>query len=588
MFNFYHHGNAKKKKCEIDRRLVKLKSKDENIKNDNNKNEPTNRETNKNESIPTNTISNTEKNEKLKDKKEKKSKEEKKQVKEEKKKIKAEKKKAKKEKKEANKFVQAMKRKWLIDGSRTLSLVLLILAVFLGINTGMKVLDLTPLDFSQEKLYTLTDESKERVKNIDKDVHIYFVGYPDDNADLTLAKQYKDVNEKIVAEAVDAESRPDLVEKYNIQDTGSSGIIVECGDRSKVLTATDLVTYDTTTQETISIAEEKLTSAIISVTTEDIPKIYFLEGYSNFTLDYNLYYLNVYLKNEITEVATLNILSEGKVPDDCDTLVIPSPSQDFNETTKTAIIDYINRGGNILWLNAAMATSVEVPNINEVLAQYGVNPFQIGVIRETDPSRMVAGSPNLIIPNLGYSKITEDIYSNGIILANATKININQEQLENLKVVETDLATTSEGAYFRTNFNNTSATAVEGEETGSFLVGAQLEKTIKDANEETGESAVTSTLIIYGENYFISDYPFTQDSQYSAIQESLYNKDLVLNSLAYLTDREEDITARKSTGTVIYTATEQQDTIVRIIIFTVPALIILIGIIVWQKRRRKK
>ena len=588
MFNFYHHGNAKKKKCEIDRRLVKLKSKDENIKNDNNKNEPTNRETNKNESIPTNTISNTEKNEKLKDKKEKKSKEEKKQVKEEKKKIKAEKKKAKKEKKEANKFVQAMKRKWLIDGSRTLSLVLLILAVFLGINTGMKVLDLTPLDFSQEKLYTLTDESKERVKNTDKDVHIYFVGYPDDNADLTLAKQYKDVNEKIVAEAVDAESRPDLVEKYNIQDTGSSGIIVECGDRSKVLTATDLVTYDTTTQETISIAEEKLTSAIISVTTEDIPKIYFLEGYSNFTLDYNLYYLNVYLKNEITEVATLNILSEGKVPDDCDTLVIPSPSQDFNETTKTAIIDYINRGGNILWLNAAMATSVEVPNINEVLAQYGVNPFQIGVIRETDPSRMVAGSPNLIIPNLGYSKITEDIYSNGIILANATKININQEQLENLKVVETDLATTSEGAYFRTNFNNTSATAVEGEETGSFLVGAQLEKTIKDANEETGESAVTSTLIIYGENYFISDYPFTQDSQYSAIQESLYNKDLVLNSLAYLTDREEDITARKSTGTVIYTATEQQDTIVRIIIFTVPALIILIGIIVWQKRRRKK
>ena len=565
-----------------------MKSKDENIKNDNNKNEPTNRETNKNESIPTNTISNTEKNEKLKDKKEKKSKEEKKQVKEEKKKIKAEKKKAKKEKKEANKFVQAMKRKWLIDGSRTLSLVLLILAVFLGINTGMKVLDLTPLDFSQEKLYTLTDESKERVKNIDKDVHIYFVGYPDDNADLTLAKQYKDVNEKIVAEAVDAESRPDLVEKYNIQDTGSSGIIVECGDRSKVLTATDLVTYDTTTQETISIAEEKLTSAIISVTTEDIPKIYFLEGYSNFTLDYNLYYLNVYLKNEITEVATLNILSEGKVPDDCDTLVIPSPSQDFNETTKTAIIDYINRGGNILWLNAAMATSVEVPNINEVLAQYGVNPFQIGVIRETDPSRMVAGSPNLIIPNLGYSKITEDIYSNGIILANATKININQEQLENLKVVETDLATTSEGAYFRTNFNNTSATAVEGEETGSFLVGAQLEKTIKDANEETGESAVTSTLIIYGENYFISDYPFTQDSQYSAIQESLYNKDLVLNSLAYLTDREEDITARKSTGTVIYTATEQQDTIVRIIIFTLPALIILIGIIVWQKRRRKK
>ena len=521
-------------------------------------------------------------------KKEKKSKEEKKQAKEEKKKMKAEKKKAKKEKKEANKFVQTMKRKWLIDGSRTLSLVLLILAAFLGINTGMKVLDLTPIDLTQEKLYTLTDESKERVKDIDKDVHIYFVGYTDDNADLTLAKQYKDANEKIVAEAVDAESRPDLVEKYGIEDTGSSGIIVECGDRSKVLTATDLVTYDATTYETISIAEEKITSAIISVTTDDIPKVYFLEGYSSFTLDYNLYYLNVYLQNEITEVDTLNMISEGKVPDDCDTLVITSPSQDFNDATKTAIIDYINRGGNILWLNAKILNAVDLPNVNEILALYGVNPFEVGAIRETDSSRMVANSPDLIIPNLGSSKITEDLYSNGVIFANPTKININTDGLEDLKVVETDLATTSESAYFRTDFNNSSATAAEGEETGSFLVGAELEKTITEANEESGTAAVTSTLIIYGENYFISDYPFTQDSQYSAIQVSSYNKDLVLNSLAYLSDREEDITARKSTGTVTYTATEQQDTIVKIIIFTIPVLIILAGLIVWQKRRRKK
>ena len=78
-----------------------------------------------------------------------------------------------------------------------------------------------------------------------------------------------------------------------------------------------------------------------------------------------------------------------------------------------------------------------------------------------------------------------------------------------------------------------------------------------------------------------------QNSQTGAIQLG-YNKDLVLNSIAYLVEREEDITARKSTGTVAYTATEQQDTIIRVIIFTVPALIIIAGIIVWQKRRRKK
>ena len=308
-------------------------------------------------------------------------------------------KKVKKEK-ETSKFILKLKKKWLVDGTKTIILVLLIIAVFLGISYGMKKWDLTPIDLTEEKLYTLTDESKEKVKNIDKDVNIYFVGYDDTNSDLELAKQYKNTNEKIVAEAVKADDRPDLVQKYQI-DSDAQGIIVECGDRSKVLSADDLVTYDTSTYETISIAEEKLTSAILSVVTDKMPKVYFLDGYSNFTLDKNMTTLNMYLENEIMEVSQLNILSTGNVPEDCETLVITTPSKDFDDVATTAITDYINRGGNILWLNAAMATSVDLPNVNKILALYGVNPFTVGIIRETDSSSMVSGSPDLIFPNLG-------------------------------------------------------------------------------------------------------------------------------------------------------------------------------------------
>ena len=66
------------------------------------------------------------------------------------------------------------------------------------------------------------------------------------------------------------------------------------------------------------------------------------------------------------------------------------------------------------------------------------------------------------------------------------------------------------------------------------------------------------------------------------------NKDLVLNSIAYLSNREEDITVRKTTGSVKYTATEQENRIILSIITFVPLLIIVIGIIVWIKRKRKK
>ena len=510
-----------------------------------------------------------------------------KKLKEKKLKEKKDKKKVNKKEKTPNKFIETIKKKWLIDGTKTLILVAIIIAIFVCINIGMQKLELTPIDFSQEKLYTLTQESKDKVKNIDKDVHIYFVGSTDDDANLDIAKQYKKANERIVAEAVDINNRPDLAQKYGIE-SGTQGIIVECGEKSKVLTSSDLVTYDTTTYETINIAEEKLTSSILSVTSNKVPKVYFLEGYSEFSLDKNMNYLKTFLSNEVNEVKTLDVLSTGKIPDDCDTLVITTPSKDFDDIATNAIIDYINSGRNILWMNSAITSKKDIPNVSKVLEIYGVNPFEVGIIRETDTSKMVTNSPDLIIPEIESSTVTKDLYNTtGVILVNATKININEDKLEELKVKKTELALASKDSYFRTNFNNQQDAISSEDEKGTFIVGAELEKTIKEKNEETNESAVTSKLIIYGENYFVSDYQLSQNSQYGAIQLA-YNKDLVLNSIAYLVDRPEDITARKNTGTVTYTATEEQDTIIRIIIFAVPFIIIIVGIVIWQIRRRKK
>lgn len=503
---------------------------------------------------------------------------------------KAKKEKLKKEKK-PNKFIETIKKKWLINGTMTCLLVLIIIAIFIAINFFMQNLELTPLDFTEEKLYTLTEESKEKVKDIDKNVNIYFIGYTDDDSTVDLAKQYNKANEKIVAEAVDIENRPDLANKYGIE-SGSEGIIVECGEKSKVLSSNDLVTYDTSTYETISIAEEKLTSSIVSVTSNKIPKVYFLEGYSEFSLSRNMNYLNMYLANEINEIDTLDVLSVGKVPDDCDTLVITTPSKDFDDIATNAIMDYIQSGGNILWLNSAVTKQTDMPNVNSILATYGVNPFEVGIIRETDTSKMVSSSPDLIFPDIQYATVTKDLYNTtGVVLINATKININDDKLEELNVEETDLLLASENSYFRTNFNIQSNAKSVGEETGTFVVGAELEKTIQKATEATEDkeatNAITSKLIIYGENYFISDSKLSNNSSYGAIQLA-YNKDLILNSIAYLVDREEDITARKSTGTVTYTATETQDTMIRVIIFAVPILIIIVGVVIWQVRRRKK
>lgn len=492
-----------------------------------------------------------------------------------------------KEKEEkTNKFVETLKKKWLINGTKTFLLVVIIIGLFIGISLWMKKLDITPIDLTEDKLYTLTDESKEKVKDIDQDVNIYFVGYTDSDSTIDLAKEYTKVNEKIKVDSVTTETRPDLAQKYGIE-TSSEGIIVESGERYKVLSSSDLYTYDSSTGESQNVAEEKLTAAIRSVTVDKLPKVYFLSGYSSFTLSSGMQYLNMYLQNEVNEVTTLDVLSTGKVPDDCSVLVIASPEKDFDDIATNAITDYINKGGNILWLNSAMAKQVDLPNVNKILALYGIKPFEVGIIRETDSSKMVSDSPDLILPEIQYADVTSKLYNaEGIIFINATKINVvTDDELTSLNVTKTELVKTSENAYFRTNFQNTSNDPQSDETKGEYLLGAQFDKTIKEANEEAKTQAVKSKLIIYGENYFVSDYQLTQSTQTPMVAYR-NNKDLVLNSIAYLSDREEDITVRKSTGSVTYTATEQENRIILAIITFVPILIIVVGIIVWAKRRR--
>ena len=67
------------------------------------------------------------------------------------------------------------------------------------------------------------------------------------------------------------------------------------------------------------------------------------------------------------------------------------------------------------------------------------------------------------------------------------------------------------------------------------------------------------------------------------------NKDLMLNSIAYLTNNDEDITIRKDyTKSSDFTPTDGQKEAIVKIIFAVPIAIMLFGLVIWQIRRRKK
>ena len=253
-------------------------------------------------------------------------------------------------------------------------------------------------------------------------------------------------------------------------------------------------------------------------------------------------------------------------------------------------MDYIQKGGNILWLNSAVAIKTDMPNVNKILAEYAIEPFEIGTIFETDTSKMASGQPYVILPEVQGTKIATGLTGAGkaVLLLNPTKINkASDEVIKDKKVTMSTILQASENSYFRTDLSNTNMTTSSGDTKGPFDIGILAEKTIKEENQDEGTPALTSQMALIGENYFASDLTMSTQQPIPFIYFA-NNADLAVNAVSTLVDKEETITPEKSTGTVSYSPTEQQNIIIIVIISAVPLLIIVIGIVIWIVRRRKK
>lgn len=479
------------------------------------------------------------------------------------------------------KIIEIIKKKWLRDTSKTMILIALLIIAFIGINIAIEKVDLQDIDVTANQLFTLSEETKNQVKNIKEKVTIYLIGFDEDTALVDLAKQYTKQNGNIQCEAIaDIQNRVDLKNKYSITDE-TQVIIVETQNNNKILTVDDLYTYDYTTYQQIDLSEQKLTNAILDLTIEEKPQIYFLTGHNEYGLTTHLQVLNAYLINEVNEVFTLDLLVKDEIPEDTSVLVIGSPQKDFSDREVELITNYINNGGKILWLSDPEGTGTKYPNMQKILDLFGAT-LDDGIILEQDSDKTVLQSPNYIIPNITATKATKDIATDGgILLINAGRITLaDDETLENLKVTNQTMLTTSEKALFRTDLTNGTTTKIASDEEGTWTVGTKLTKEI-DENK-------SATLYLIANNLFVTDYAITVGSSQQYAIGFYNNKDYILNTIAELTDREDSISIRKDTGVVTYTATEKQDLIIKVIIFGMPAIILLVGIIIWQIRRRKK
>lgn len=479
------------------------------------------------------------------------------------------------------KIIEIIKKKWLKDTFLTILLVAILFAIYFGINYGAEKLNIKDIDTTTNKVYSISEATKTKLGDLNKDVEIQLINLSSYTFLQDFASQYTKINSHIKAENINnLASRSDLMAEYNLESTDKL-IVIKSGDRETTLTLSDLYTYDYSTYEQIDVTEEKLTNAIINVTIENKPKIYFLTGHNSYS-DASFSAIRSKIEDESNEVYTLNLLIQGSIPEDCNCLIITAIESDLTEMERDAIINYSNNGGKILLLADSEYGQETKPNFQEILNLYGFSISKV-ILLEQDKDRMVYAMPQYII-----APITSTI--NG-----KTNMNLNMcaifsgriefkddNTLSNIGVTYTTIAQTSDSAFLRTNFQTTSTSKMDQDEDApNSIIGALVTRTLGGGK--------TAQMIVYSNAIFATNQQISIDGIHYVYANDLCNNiDVAINSVSYLTEREDTITIRKDEDSVTYTVTQSQHNLIMAIIFLVPLAIIIVGIVVWQIRRRKR
>ena len=116
------------------------------------------------------------------------------------------------------KTVEILKKKWLRETSLTLILVAIIITIYFEINALVNKANVPDLDLTKSQIYSLSEETKDKIKDIDKDVKITLINMNNYEYVINYANKYNEINSKISVEKVDnLSARAELMTKYNLE-----------------------------------------------------------------------------------------------------------------------------------------------------------------------------------------------------------------------------------------------------------------------------------------------------------------------------------------------------------------------------------
>lgn len=321
----------------------------------------------------------------------------------------------------------------------------------------------------------------------------------------------------------------------------------------------DLYSY---TYNTSFDGEGAITSAIDYVVTEDLPKLYLLEGHGEAELPATF---SDQIEKANIDLQSLSLLTVDEVPEDADCVMIYAPSSDLSQEEAEMLSDYTKNGGKLL-VAAGPVEDGTLENLESLLSEYGVETAS-GIVVEGDRTAYT-GYPYILLPELVSNDITdplieENYYPNmpisqGLILDDADD-------------AVSELMVTSESAFSKLDgFDLDTYEKEEGDVDGPFALAVSI-----DCGNE-------GQIVWFSSSYFLED-------MYNA-WSSGSNADLAMNALSDLIGEREAIAIRsKSLNYNYLSISGSTASLLKVLMIGVLPLAYLgVGIWVILRRRREQ
>ena len=433
-------------------------------------------------------------------------------------------------------------------------------------------------DVTATRFLTLAPQTVQILKNLETDIRANAFFLPNDirsGQAEDLLNEFSRQSDKFNFRFEDPELNRSLALKYGVQQYPA--IVIEDRDTGVI-------------QAITAPTEQQIATGILVVTGVKQKKVYILTGHKERSTSRDLVTgeidsegLDLAVEGLLRDnyaVQALNLQQIPRVPDDAAVVVIAGPRQDLDQQEFEALDSYVRNSGRVIALFDPDTDQAFV----DLVAQWGI---LLGKDAIVDVASAVAGKPLTPLiqrANGQYvsSKATGVDITNQIDVTfypGVTSVEAALPQDEMPPQIRfLPLAMTTPASWLETDVENISPNP-DVDRPGPFPVASVVEAcaTIDAAPVACINPEATTKLVVFGDSDFIKNQFFS----------SRDNADIFLNSVNYLSDDFDLISIRPKFAPIreLVVTTRERDFIQWSSWLLPPALMVMIGLFVWWRRR---